>query len=431
MSTETVQTSTAAQYRIYAANWPRLAKQLARLVRKSEKLDVGHVRYEVIHTEQVVEKRGGKDKSFTVLTINLEGEAPRIAGWEFYAVLQHAGEAGTIVRTTPAAPEGIAKDYRDAEPRCEHCNVNRQRKDTFLVFNPTTQELKQVGSTCIRDFLGHGDPHALAAYIEALASMQALLRCGGGDMDGGGEDVLALKTFLDYSAAHIRVNGWCSRTRARDGGGRATADVVFDQLTGIPDNKARPQYTEPTEADTIKADAALEWAQGIDPRTDNDYLSNIRVVANVPYMPFRSAGLAASIVSSHGREETRREERARRESDPRGPGAYVGERGKRAEFTVQMVADPQHIESAWGVSRLYRFEDADGNALVTFSSVDLGIEKNTWVRIRATVKQHTQYSNRAQTQLTRVTVLAHIATDETLGKGFDALCEEEGIEVRK
>jgi len=62
-------------------------------------------------------------------------KAPKAEGWEFVAALTHVDDIGTVLRVVPGAEvaEGELKQFRNAEPKCEHCNTKRQRNDTYIL----------------------------------------------------------------------------------------------------------------------------------------------------------------------------------------------------------------------------------------------------------------------------------------------------------
>jgi len=98
------------------------------------------------------------------------GETPIIQGWQFLAVLEHK-DGGTLVRTM-SGDSTVPADYHKATPRCEHCNIDRYRKDTYLVQNTETKSIKQVGSSCLKDFTGHESPEQIAALFAEVAEMR-------------------------------------------------------------------------------------------------------------------------------------------------------------------------------------------------------------------------------------------------------------------
>ena len=90
-----------------------------------------------------------------VIVVEINGEAPHYNGWEFVATLNHNYETGNIIKS---AGQEVPIEYRTTPIKCDHCGINRFRKDTYVVKNTETNEYKQVGSSCLKDFFNGRDP---------------------------------------------------------------------------------------------------------------------------------------------------------------------------------------------------------------------------------------------------------------------------------
>jgi hypothetical protein len=81
----------------------------------------------------------------------IEGEAVKYNGYKFLAVAEVIeGQILTrsIAGSTEIKPSDVKVGY------CEHCQTNRARKSVLFVQHEESGAIKQVGSTCIKDFLG-------------------------------------------------------------------------------------------------------------------------------------------------------------------------------------------------------------------------------------------------------------------------------------
>ena len=58
---------------------------------------------------------------------------------------------------------------------CEHCGLRRRRTRTYVVVHTDSGEVRQVGSGCLRDFLGGPDPERACRRAELLAAARAEL----------------------------------------------------------------------------------------------------------------------------------------------------------------------------------------------------------------------------------------------------------------
>ena len=186
-------------------------------------------------------------KRFVEVTI--AGPAPVLAGWEFVATLEHLtddkGQPMNMLRTSPLFKGELPERFRTVEAtNCDHCHQLRNRKDTYLVRNTETGEWKQIGSTCIADFLGGNDPRQVAGILAFWLDIQMECRDDEGEESGEygprGEMRWALRNFLALTAAVIREDGWMSKAKAESEGRNATVSTVIGFLVK-PENISYPK----------------------------------------------------------------------------------------------------------------------------------------------------------------------------------------------
>src|SRR6185436_3993612 len=201
-------------YQVLERNLANLKHEIAKLNRRAAKLGVPAITLR--ETGNVVTRERKDDITGLVtsvdrtIEIELLGTTPKFAGWTLAATLEHTPE-GNIIRKVPSCPVDLMP-FRDSKPKCEHCNLERRRKDTYLVAHDSGT-VKQVGHDCIHDFLGHKSPQALADMAEILFSAGEL--CGLGEDEGfggsGGPEMIYARTFMAYCARAIRQYGYVSR----------------------------------------------------------------------------------------------------------------------------------------------------------------------------------------------------------------------------
>ena len=130
-------------------------EKIEKLDRKAKKLVGEGITIMVIgkHPEEDPINKKAKRMIFEVFVACPE---IKIEGWEFIARIDHSQELGNVVRVLPG--KFLPEMYRNTSHLlCQHCGVQRYRRDTFVLRCIETNEYKQVGSTCLKDFLGHGD----------------------------------------------------------------------------------------------------------------------------------------------------------------------------------------------------------------------------------------------------------------------------------
>lgn len=326
-------------------------------------------------------------------------------GWTFAGTLEHT-EAGNVLRAAP--DEHIPSLYKTVEPACDHCKLERQRKDTYIV--RLGDKYQQVGRTCLKDFVGHRSPAAIAAWASYIAELSSYIEeaCDGTGTPTG----LDAKYFLKLVAASIRLWGWIPRSKS-DGFNSATADSAlwwadedYKSLAknnalvrdnGLPRVNNRGVPIETNTADIDLADAALEWARDLsgDLVIENDYLWNLHIVAQLDGFTWRQMGLAASMIyafTRHLQQEAEKNERP--------PSNWVGTVKTRQQFTDLELVAVFSYETMYGVTYLHKFYDLDGNIIV-WKTGSVCLDSGCNYSGKATVKAHDTYKADKQTIVTR------------------------------
>lgn len=92
-----------------------------------------------------------------------------------------------------------------------------------------------------------------------------------------------------------------------------------------------------------------------------------------------------------------------------GNGQHFGIEGERFEVEVEVVFTKE-IEGMYGTKYLVGMLTPEGFYLKTFSSGRFGeiARKGDSYLIKATVKRHDQYSGRAETEVTRATIIEEL-----------------------
>lgn len=397
------------EYRIPEANFGRLVKEVTKLNKRAAKLNCPPIDLKVVgeiftdervcnhNREGYCSKERGCFVTVKRMVITIEGEPPVIAGWELLARIEHTPN-GNIIRSVPGkeAPER----FRTRDKICDHCHTIRYRKDTFLVRHIDSGEVKQVGSGCIADFLGHRNPEALAHWLEWWHRLSSMLDDEQEYRGGfsGEARYLPTREILSFASAAIVRWGWVSRRQEREQEGRvtSTASRVCNALTATT-ARFKENQLFPTSDDQAIAEQALAWAQAVEAKSD--YLNNIKVLASAEYIAWRDIGLVSSIIAAYQREEEREEQR-RAEAKQNGASKYVGTIGERLELTVECVG-VRYIENDFGTKTLFRFRDGDGNLILWFASANPAIDKGWSGVIKGTVKRHTEYRGTLETVLSR------------------------------
>lgn len=417
------------EFKIPAENLEILKDKLSKLNRRAQKLGCPPISFqEVRDYEQTFERTlpTGKTVKFTQLykIVKVEGDSPRLNGWMFVAKVE-VTPAGILINAVPG--EEVPHRYRENKSQCEHCNHNRPRRRLYIV-RTETGEYKQIGASCLRDFLGHRNPEMIARILEAIRNADQ------GMSDGGGRGQISVHTLDVLALAHsiIRLYGYTSRKEAdatldafhnglRHEAKTATAELVWKVL--FPPNfdrnsVAKAEYEQfcakvKVDAEDEKAAETIQtWMANLNPTSD--YLNNLQVISQLDTITPNRIGVAASGVWAYLKEVekfTKQHEALINKSNE-----HVGNIKDRQELTlilknVQIKSGTFQDEVA-----LVNFEDEAGNAFVWWTN-SIVLEKdgvhwkgsiyqlNTKFRVKATVKRHGEYKGRLTTTLNRCSVI--------------------------
>ena len=433
MATET----TERLFEIPDTNWSEFESRIAKLQRRAAKLQSASISFEVVeryfdfsHTVRNQIKSGhvtreqatAQCRLYEWRKVRVTGEAPVLPGFYFLASIEPS-DAGNLIlglggKVTEQEFAQLVEAHQHKPIGCDHCKLARDRAKSYLVRAQGTGEVFEIGRTCLRDFLGHKNPEAIAAWCEIFALGLSSLSELEEEREGGSgrSSHLPLDWYLGWVAASIRTNGWIPRSAP----GLSTADDAICCACGYaPYGHCKdplPRYSV-EESDKATARAATEWAANL-AHNGNDFLYNLSVLAQNEVIPERRIGLAAAIVSAYLREQGQIAERERKAAAQ--PSAWVGEIGKRQIFTLTLVKliviDKEF--SQFGPTYLHKFVDQAGNDISWFASNpdfvrDSGgrgrtLSEGETVQLKGTVKKHDTYQGRNQTVLSRCAFLAMV-----------------------
>jgi hypothetical protein len=367
---------------IPAAGFEWFKDQMTRIGKRAQKL-TGERLFMTVVGFHFEESKDSKFFNQKIMEVFVSCPEPKLAGWEFVARIDHANEAGNIVRTTDVRE--LPEEYRTSEPVCDHCGHKRRRRDTFVVFNEA-EGFRQVGSSCLKDFLGHGEADKWAKMAELIASLGELKRMAWNKGEDGSSLIdhrwIGTEMFLQLCAESVLDRGWTSKKQAKETGGKSTADDVFARM--------HQQLPIVSEGARNLAIAARDWASELDGDL-SDYEHNIRVVALAEAIEPRSIGIAASIVGSYY---------ARMR--PKGASStFQGVKGQKMEIEVT-VDEVRTLEFSY----LHKMRDGHGNRFTWFATKPaLKSHVGKTIKIRGTVKDHNEFKGNKSTVLTRVKAL--------------------------
>ena len=360
------------QYEVRRVNLQSLVDKLDKLSAKAVKC--GQPPFELTYvTERSIPINGpGFWTQDAVVVFQLKAVQPKLNGWSFIATINHTHD-GNIVRAMPGVD---GSEWATVKAYCAHCQYTRKRNDSFIVRNEMG-ETKQVGRSCLSDFIGHSNPHAVAKYAElALAAMEACEHqtqteksssSGPEHFDPKLHPYLDLRHFLAMVHASIRLFGWVSRAMSKNAvitPVRATADQVYERL--VSGNDAVP----PLAYDFIQADAAIDWVESLtEEETAHDtFLQQLVAVGGNGSGAFHrdQIGLVAALMSSFLNMSDAHA--TKQYCEEQGLSPWVGEVGASIDIKTKYTHQLKYTTSYNSTGHVLRFHDAYGRTLVVFMS---------------------------------------------------------------
>jgi hypothetical protein len=409
-------------YKIPESRMWEFKSKVTDLARKAEKLGLPAITFKVVDVKSEKRGRVGEDghmENFNVVInyVEVHGTAPTLNGWKLVGTLIHTGEGNFAL---PVAGFVLPEQYRTGGPECDHCQVNRYRKDTFIV-RGESGEHKQVGSSCLKDFLGNKDPQAIARFCEHMILFHKVAEEFDADWRSdrhSGLDAVRFEEFTISLARVVRQNGFVSGKEAFEHGKESTGKKVWYEMTEPTDKDDHRERARRTATDDDKKTGKdiFEWAVATyaEKEPASDFEHNLRMTVRLGLVVERTANIAAAIYTL-----SQKAEREKLEEKWAGVvSEHVGEIGKRGDFVLTCVGVFQH-PGQYGITNITRFRDEKGNVLVWFQSgtkeykgwgrgaelkAKKALEEGKTYRVRATPKAFEERNGQKQTILTRATV---------------------------
>lgn len=378
----------------------KIAKINARAAKKGW---TGRVTLEAVETTKVTNVEGFEVRE-QVWDVTLGGEAPSYNGWTFLATLDWDENAGLITRCAPGVEVVVERDSLVAG-WCDHCKTSRYRKATFLVLNQSTGEQVQVGSTCVKDFLGWTGSFTFLSEDEVQSEMDIMWGAG-----SSSDRNYSVETVLAVAWAAVKAYGWVPASAGDYKMTTKSAVLTFlNPSTRINHRTGRLEDAELVEAVGAHVDGSADAAAKArayilsdDFSGDSEYVVNMKAVVSAEFVSSRNIGLVASAPQALARFE---EKTLARKAAAEGPqSAWFGTKGDKGVLFTGVIEAIRYIDSQWGSTVLYTFRAADGTIAKWFASSEaLGDTTviGTTVTIKGTIKDHEEFKGTKSTVLTR------------------------------
>lgn len=314
--------------------------------------------------------------------IEVECEPVKFAGWEFLAV---AEITQGVVFTRGI---GSAQEVKPSEVKvgyCEHCQTTRARKKYIFVKNESG-EVKQVGSTCVKDFLGW---EFAPTFLQEWAEFEQYASASAAP---AGVSTIAVATA---ALAVVAKEGYKSSSQfGYEGSTSYTVSEIFrfgakDSYTA---NLKRFYEIEFSEEQLAKGRELIEFAKTFS--GESAYAENLRAAAGLEYQTSKTIGIFISAIIAKQKEVAKKTAKVYKSEQ-------FAETGKRVEIEVTVLSS-RVIENEWGSSTLWTFESGEYKFKWFDSGYTFKAEIGESFKIKATIKGLEEYQGQFATKLSRV-----------------------------
>lgn len=390
------------KYQVLKSLVPTIRSKIESYQHRFSRYKFGHIDFTISEPYVI---RDSDNRTIQVVDVDVEGEY-KILGWIFVASLEWVPEARTNLVKRVDNKLQIPECYLNSTD-CEHCHSNRDRKYTIVIYNEQTNEFKQVGRQCVKDYIG-ADVEDYLSYLSLFQSMQEwfsnLPKEGRTKEDAifKTDDILAQTVEEVNHAGYVSqqtIANWYDRNGYDDAMcplEKTSSQIykIMNKVTGYASYElVRPEY-EVTDKTLSQVQNIKQFVDNL--MDNNEYIHNIKALFKTEYVDNSKLGLVVSAVGYYLRETA-----ARVEAEKESTSEYIGDIGDKIEFTSKPIVISSY-ENEYGVSVLYKFVD-DGNVIMwrTGKRLDPDVEYT----IKATIKEHSDFRNVKQTVVTRGKVL--------------------------
>lgn len=306
-----------------------------------------------------------------------------INGWEFVATLEHT-DNGNIIRCAVSEMESqIPSKYKTCGPECEHCHRIRDRKDTYLIYNETTKEFKQVGKQCLRDYTGGLDAEVCAQMVSSLDALD-LVDDDFFNFSGSNNNYVNNDTLKNFAYEVVKQYGYVKGD---------TVDKVCDAMW---DNEKKCILDKvPHNENELKK--INDWMTTLDIES-SDYISNASLAWKKEYVEYRDFALIASFINYYFKAQQLVIQKAHNQETTN----FVGNINDKVTFKVISLKILFHKDNSQysyyaESSTVYKLIDEKGNVYKWTTSTEVEEEDI----ITATIKGYNEYNGEKQTVITR------------------------------
>ncbi len=362
--------------------------------------------------------------------VEIEGEMPVINGWKFLASIQHSDQnnhhsvnmVNTALFNTDFEKKLIENEKDEFEkcpPNCEHCDLSRKRNQKFILMNNETLETKQVGSTCVDDFLGENSlKKALIMYeLDELLTRDYVYEYVEAHYTGKTQKssyLVPIEIFVAQASMLIDTEGFVSKQNA-ESETPATVRHVLEAFRNP--NEAQKRLFDAFDRGVShkqldKARDAMDFYKSID-SYGKSFIQNIQNIVTRGYVDLNigfQTGISTYIPEGYNRELERLKQIEIEKANTL--DEFYGEVKQRGtlKLTLSNVREYTNVQYPYVK---FTFKDDDKRTFVWQASYDNfpDLEEGLTYQLKGTIKSHYEGKAGKVTYLNRCANIEEVAID--------------------
>lgn len=396
------------EYRISEAVYEVLQKNLAKINKKADKLGKKGIILEDLVKEQGTYTLDGKQYEQVYYKFKMSVDKPIVEGWELIASLENY-RGDNIVRymVDVDIEKHTLKEYQK-KVNCDHCQYNRKRLYTYILYREDRNEYIQVGKSCLEDFI-EGDISYMKLFVnldvdKIITNAESAELAKPKDQRFSADSlVYPTDLFLAKTLEYIEANSFKPASQ----GDSSTGYMVWQRLQSTKPTKREAlmqKYKE--QVDEIKSYMARYKDE------KNDYLRNLSILAEKEYVRHTVKNMVASMVHHYYKEQKKENHTNENNHQDRYKQKFVqselpqtdGEKFLGDENTlirnVEVILDSKiGFNGNYGYTNIYKLRLRNNRIIITFSKKDNLFEEGKVYKIKGNIRSYRNFDGFDECQI--------------------------------
>lgn len=373
------------------------------------------------------------------VTLTMDTEFKFGGGWSLVALVGHF--EGFLI---PLSGEKVPSKFDPNNTHCDHCDTKRRRRKSFIIKNEDG-EFKQVGSGCMKKFLGI-DPSKYFRILNHYLNTPDTFDEFSEEEFGGGVrvwnsnlravDLDLIINMIDYQMTldgefiknewetytFINFRGQEEEGQRRSNSGESTPDKVSLSFTDIEKYEVTNEKVDINLNNEIVEEFKIFLTNlEVNPKTREveefnyetqknetrtieyytpfeEWLISIKEFSNIESIKFMDISKVSSAYNYFLKEK---------DKEQKPESNHMGVVGEKLPIIATIVS-VSSFATQYGMSNVYRMEDDKGNVYVKFGKINQRylvegdtIEKGSTLKFKGAVKKHDSFNGVKQTIIGR------------------------------